>query len=108
MKIVDWIKKYKAEIIIALGAISSIAASIATMDANAAVCASIIIAVVAILVELLKNGVTEQAITLISKAIIIIIEELKKDKEQPVAFSSREVVSNELTLDSIKKRLLEK
>lgn len=106
-KIKAFVQKYKNELLIALGAVTAIATSVATMDANSAVFSSIVIAIVAVLVEVLKNGVTENALTLLSKAILIIIEEIKKldtKEEAPVMKSS---VGNELTLEDIKKRLIE-
>lgn len=106
-KIKTFVQKYKNELLIALGAVTAIATSVATMDANSAVFSSIVIAIVAVLVEVLKNGVTENALTLLSKAILIIIEEIKKldvKEDAPVMKAS---VENELTLEDIKKRLIE-
>ena len=76
-KVKAFVQKYKNELLIALGAVTAIATSVATMDANSAIFSSIVIAIVAALVEVLKNGVTENALTLLSKAILIIIEEIK-------------------------------
>ena len=106
-KIKAFVQKYKNELLIALGAITAIATSVATMDANSAVFSSIVIAVVAVLVEVLKNGVTENALTLLSKAILIIIEEIKKldaKDDTPVIKAS---VEKDLTVEDIKKRLIE-
>lgn len=106
-KIKTFVQKYKNELLIALGAVTSIAASIATMDANAAVFSSIVIAIVAVLVELLQHGLSENAITLLSKAILIIIEEIKKldtKEDIPVMKAS---IEKELTVEDIKKRLIE-
>ena len=106
-KIKTFVQKYKNELLIALGAVSAIATSVATMDANSAVFSSIVIAIVAVLVEVLQHGLSESAITLLSKAILIIIEEIKKldtKKDAPVMKASAE---KELTVEDIKKRLIE-
>ena len=106
-KIKTFLQKYKNELLIALGAVTAIATSIATMDEKSAVFSSIVIAIVAVLVEVLKNGVTENALTLLSKAILIISEEIKKldaKDDNPVMKAS---VEKELTVEDIKKRLIE-
>lgn len=106
-KIKTFVQKYKNELLIALGAVSAIATSVATMDANSAVFSSIVIAIVAVLVEVLQHGLSESAITLLSKAILIIIEEIKKldvKEDAPVMKAS---VEKELTVEDIKKRLIE-
>lgn len=98
-KVKEFIKKYKAELLIALGAISTIVASIATMDGvNATIC-SIVIAIVAVLIGVLKNGLEESTITLIANAIKIIIDSInEKNKNIKTA-------NKELTIDEIKERL---
>lgn len=98
-KVKEFIKKYKAELLIALGAISTIVASIATMDGvNATIC-SIVIAIVAVLIGVLKNGFEESTITLIANAIKIIIDSVnEKNKNIKTA-------NKELTIDEIKERL---
>lgn len=98
-KVKEFIKKYKAELLIALGAISTIVASIATMDGvNATIC-SIVIAIVAVLIGVLKNGFEESTITLIANAIKIIIDSInEKNKNIKTA-------NKELTIDEIKERL---
>lgn len=106
-KIKAFVQKYKNELLIALGAVTAIATSVATMDANSAVFSSIVIAIVAVLVEVLKNGVTENALTLLSKAILIIIEEIKKLDVKEDTSVMKASVGNELTLEDIKKRLIE-
>lgn len=103
-KIKNFIVKYKAEILIALGAISSIAASIATMDGVSAVLCSITIAIVATLIEILKNGITDSAILLLAKAIELIIKALKNvdvEDENVVCLSKKA----SLSLDDIKQEL---
>lgn len=107
----NFINKYKAEILILLGAIISICSTLMAEGMDGVV-PSIIIAIVAILIEVLKNGITEQSITLLANAIKIMIEELgdikvKDDKEENVVATSR-VVKTELTIEDIKKRLIEK
>ena len=106
-KIKAFVQKYKNELLIALGAVTAIATSVATMDANSAVFSSIVIAIVAVLVEVLKNGVTENALTLLSKAILISIEEIKKLDTKDDASVMKASVEKELTVEDIKKRLIE-
>lgn len=106
-KVKAFVQKYKNELLIALGAVTAIATSVATMDANSAVFSSIVIAIVAVLVEVLKNGVTENALTLLSKAILIIIEEIKKlDAKEDISVMKANA-GKELTVEDIKKRLIE-
>ena len=101
----SFISKYKVEILIALGAVSSIAASIATMEGvNAALC-SITIAIVAALVEVLKNGMTDAAILLLAKAIELIITALKKEEVVAVTLRKSNGTATTLSLDDIKKEL---
>lgn len=108
-KIKEFIKKYKAEILIILSAISGIAASLASTDAKHAVIYSIVIAVVASLVEVLKNGITESSITLFAKAIEIIIQELsKKDTVTKSMLDSDKIAVSAdegITVDEIKEEL---
>lgn len=100
-KIIEFIKKYKAEILIALGAVSSIIASISTMsDANATIC-SISIAIIAVLIAVLKNGFTDTTITIIANAIKIIIDEINKDKIKINTVAAEK----ELTVEDIKEML---
>ena len=106
-KIKTFLQKYKNELLIALGAVTAIATSIATMDEKSAVFSSIVIAIVAVLVEVLKNGVTENALTLLSKAILIIIEEIKKLDAKDDTPVMKPSVEKELTVEDIKKRLIE-
>ena len=105
-KIKAFVQKYKNELLIALGAVSAIATSIATMDANAAVFSSIIIAIVAVLVEILQHGLSESAITLLSKAILIIIDEIKKLDAKEDTSVMKSSINKELTVEDIKKRLI--
>jgi len=100
-KIKTFIKKYKSEILIALGALVSIIASISTMSGvNAGIC-SLVIAVLAVIISILKNGLTDATITLIANAIKIIIEELDKKNTKAVSVSKEEI-----TVDEIKEKLI--
>ena len=100
-KIIEFIKKYKAEILIALGAVSSIIASISTMsDANATIC-SISIAIIAVLIAVLKKGFTDTSITIIANAIKIIIDEINNDKIKINTVPAEK----ELTVEDIKEML---
>lgn len=110
-KVKEFIKKYKAEFIIALTAISSIVASIMTMEgSNAAIC-SVIIALVAVLINVLKQGFNETTISLIAKAIQIILEEVNKkeikDKEKVNAIAVKRTVylTSIPSIEEIKDRL---
>ena len=76
------------------------------MDSNAAVFSSIIIAIVAVLVEILQHGLSESAITLLSKAILIIIDEIKKSDTKEDASVMKSSINKELTVEDIKKRLI--
>lgn len=92
-QIKSFIKKYLAEILIILGAISAIATQLQIVGgANFATTITIII--VAILVEILKNGVTENSIKLIAEAINIILEEISK-KDKKVLGASEDEISIE-------------
>lgn len=106
-KIKLFISKYKNELLIVLGAITAIATSVATMDGNSAVFSSIVIAIVAVLVEVLQHGLTENALTLLSKAILIIIEEIKKIDTKEDATVMKASTEKELTVEDIKRRLTE-
>lgn len=112
-KFKNFIRQYKSELIIALTAVSSITASIMTMEgSNAAIC-SIVIALVAILINTLKEGFSESTITLIAKAIQIIIEEVNKrpveeNDDNKVVAATAYFKASTPTLEEIKERLLEK
>ena len=99
-----FIVKYKAELLIALAAIISICNTLIS-EGCGGIATSITIAIVAVLVEVLKSGISEQSITLLSKAILIIIEEVKKleKKDEVVAMAC---ANDELTVEDIKKRLM--
>ena len=102
----NFIVKYKAELLIALAAIISICNTLAS-EGQGGIVTSITIAIVAVLIEVLKSGISEKSITLLSKAILIIIEEIKKldNKDEVVAMAC---ANDELTIEDIKARLMEK
>ena len=106
----ELISKYKAELLIALGAISSILATLATKEGVEAAIMSFLIAVFAVIIELVKNGVSKEAVNLFTNFIVILLEELGnfeiKDNEV-VAVASNEKEKS-ITIDEIKRRLLEK
>ena len=79
MKILELVKKNKADILIVLGAVIAICTQLASKGVNG-IAMSIVIASVAAAIELMKNGFTENAIKLISEAIVIIITALQKEK----------------------------
>ncbi len=77
-KIFDWIKAHTADILIILGAISAILVNLQASGVNAT-WMSITIAIIALAIEVMKHGVSEKAIKLITEAVLIILEALKKD-----------------------------
>ncbi len=85
--IVDWIKNHTADILIVLGAISAILVNLQSSGVNAT-WMSITIAIIALAVEVMKHGLSEKAIKLITEAVLIILEAIKKDN----AVSNAEVV----------------
>lgn len=97
----EFINKYKSEIIIALGAITSICTTLIA-EGTEGIGAAIIIAIVAVLVEVLKNGFSETTINLIAKAIMIIISEVSSTNN---VVSASEEETKELTIDDIKELL---
>ena len=106
----ELISKYKSELLIALGAISSILATLATKDGVDAAVMSALIAVFAVIIELVKNGVSKEAVNLFTNFIVILLEELGnieiKDNEVVAVVSNEKEKS--ITIDEIKRRLLEK
>ena len=107
-KIKAFLNKYKAELLILLGAISSIIATLMTKDGMDAAVGSVLIAVLAIVIEVVKNGITEQSISLLANAIKILIEELgdievKEETDKEVV--SAKAIKAELTIEDIKQRL---
>ena len=100
--IIDFIKKNKANIAILLGAISTIVAAVATVDASHAVIYSIVIAVIAAMVAILKDGFTDATISLIAKAVQIIVEAMEKNNSVQENKVSAEAP---MTIEEIEKRL---
>ena len=101
----ELIKKYKSELLIALGAVSSILATIATKEGADAAIISVAIAVLAVIIEVVKNGITDTAINLLAQTIKILIEEIGGKEVKP---SVDGTVGTEkgLTIEEIKARLL--
>lgn len=99
------VKKYKAELLIALGAVSSILATIATKEGSDAAIISVAIAILAVIIEVVKNGITDTAINLLAHTIKILIEEIGGKEVKP---SVDGTVSAEkgLTIEEIKAKLL--
>lgn len=100
-KIKSFVVKYTAEILIVLGAISAVLTQLQTDGViNTGTTATILI--IAILIEILKNGVTEASIKLIAEAINIIIEEIsKKENVEKVMGASAETISVEDRLRNV-------
>lgn len=106
----EFMKKYSAEILIVLSAITAILNTLATHEGANAVLLSILIAVVAIVVEIFKNGLTKTALDMIVNLAALLLSELggievKDDKVVAVAANGEE---KSITFDEIKARLLEK
>lgn len=78
-EIINWFKKHTADILIVLGAISAILVNLQASGVNAT-WMSITIAIIALAVEVMKHGVSEKAIKLVTEAVLIIIEAIKKDE----------------------------
>lgn len=77
--IIDWIKAHTADILIILGAISAILVNLQQSGVNAT-WMSITIAVIALAIEVMKHGISEKAIKLVTEAVLIILEAIKADK----------------------------
>lgn len=75
-KIFDWIKKHTADILVVLGAISAILVNLQASGVNAT-WMSITIAIIALAIEVMKYGISEKAIKLITEAVLIILEAIK-------------------------------
>lgn len=86
-KIFNWIESHTADILIILGAISAILVNLQASGVNST-WMSITIVIIALTIEVLKYGVSEKAIKLITEAVLIILEAIKKDD----AASDAEVV----------------
>ena len=109
-KFKGFMKKYSAEILILLSAITAILNTLATHEGANAVVISILIAIVAIVVEIFKNGITKTALDMIVNLAALLLSELgdievKDDKVVAIAANGEE---RSITFDEIKKRLLEK
>lgn len=76
--IFDWIKAHTADILIVLGAVSAILVNLQESGVNAT-WMSITIAVIALAIEVMKHGVSEKAIKLVTEAVLIILEAIKAD-----------------------------
>lgn len=100
-KIKSFVVKYTAEILIVLGAISAVLTQLQT-DGVINTGTTVTILIIAILIEILKNGVTEASIKLIAEAINIIIEEIsKKENVEKVMGASAETISVEDRLRNV-------
>lgn len=77
-EVINWFKKHTADILIILGAISAILVNLQASGVNAT-WMSITIAIIALAVEVMKHGLSEKAIKLITEAVLIILEAIKKD-----------------------------
>ena len=79
-KIFDWIKNHTADILIVLGAISALLVNLQSQGI-VTVWIPITIAIIAVIIEVLKYGISEKAIKLITEAVLIILEALRNKEE---------------------------
>ena len=106
----EFAKKYSAEILIALSAITAILNTLMTHEGVNALVISILIAVVAIVVEVFKNGLTKTALDMVVNLVALLLSELGdiEVKDDKVVAVTAEGEEKSITIDEIKRRLLEK
>lgn len=106
----EFMKKYSDEILILLSAITAILNTLATHEGANAVLISILIAVVAIVVEVFKNGLTKTALDMVVNLVALLLSELGniEVKDDKVVAVTAEGEEKFITIDEIKRRLLEK
>ena len=106
----EFLKKYSAEVLILLSAITAILNTLATHEGANAVLISILIAVVAIVVEVFKNGLTKSALDMVVNLVALLLSELGniEVKDDKVVAVTAEGEEKSITIDEIKRRLLEK
>lgn len=106
----EFAKKYSAEILILLSAITAILNTLMTHEGANAVLISILIAVVAIVVEVFKNGLTKSALDMVVNLVALLLSELGdiEVKDDKVVAVTAEGEEKSITIDEIKRRLLEK
>ena len=107
-KVMDFIKKYKVEILIVLGAIVSIVGALKTNDVTHGAIYSLVIVIISALIEVLKNGITDSTINLIAKAIEMIakiIADSKKNDATDVVKAVSAEAPNEFTFNAIREEL---
>lgn len=106
----EFAKKYSAEILILLSAITAILNTLATHEGVNAVVISVLIAIVAIVVEVFKNGLTKSALDMIVNLAALLLSELGgiEVKDNKVVAVSTDGEERYITFDEIKERLLEK
>ena len=109
-KLRSLIKTYSAEILICLSATTAILNTLATHEGANAVLISILIALVAIAVEVVKHGFTKEAINLIVNLAALLLSELGgiEIKDDKVVATIADGEEKSITFDEIKERLLEK
>ena len=106
----EFAKKYSAEILILLSAITAILNTLMTHEGANAVLISILIAVVAIVVEVFKNGLTKSALDMVVNLVALLLSELGdiEVKDDKVVAVTAEGEEKSITIDEIRRRLLEK
>lgn len=106
----EFMKKYSAEILILLSAITAILNTLATHEGANALVISILIAIVAIVVEVFKNGLTKSALDMIVNLVALLLSELGniEVKDDKVVAVTAEGEEKSITIDEIRRRLLEK
>ena len=79
-KIIEWLKNHTADILIVLGAVSALLVNLQSAGV-VTVWMPITIAIIAVVIEVIKYGVSEKAIKLITEAVLIILEALRNKEE---------------------------
>lgn len=104
------LKTYSAEILIVLSAITAILNTLATHEGANAVLISVLIAIVAIVVEIFKNGLTKTALDMIVNLAALLLSELGniEIKDNQVVSTTADGEEKSITFDEIRERLLEK
>ena len=100
-KIFDWIKQHTADILIVLGAISALLVNLQSQGV-VTVWMPITIAIIAVIIEVIKYGVSEKAIKLITEAVLIILEALR-NKEESEAVGAGKIDVEARLREAIKK-----
>lgn len=94
-KVIEFIKKYKTEIIIVLTGLSSLFVSLAQLGGQTGTICGIIISIIALVVYFLKSGFDETMMKMCI-ALIKTIVDMNKDKVVSASKTVEEIPSQEL------------